>query len=243
MDMKKWALLVATFSATAALSGSALAADLAEPVDSAYDWSGFFIGAHVGYGGANVSGQYDIDDVNFVGETFVNDDAGPFDLDAEGFLGGGQIGYNWQSGSFVLGIEGDVTYTDWSDSLTNDDDEQVSVKTDFVGTLRGRAGYAMDNLLLYGTAGVALTDTKFTADDDVFNPGDSGSVKFNDLGIVVGGGAEYALNEDWSIKAEALYFIFNDKKDTGELTSDSELGDYAELDDAWMVRVGVNFHF
>lgn len=244
MNIKNWTVMVAALSATTALCGAALAADPVQ--DFEHDWSGFYIGAHVGYGGANVSGQYDIDDMS-AGDTFEDDGTGPFDLDLEGFLGGGQVGYNWQSGSFVLGLEADITYTDWSDSITyTDDDESVSAKTDFVGTLRGRAGVAMDNLLFFGTAGVALTDTRYTADDDA--SGDSGgtnhgSVKFKDIGLVVGGGAEYAIDESWSIKAEALYFMFNDKKDTGNLTSDSELGDYAALDDAWMARIGVNFHF
>lgn len=237
---------------TVLLSGLALflvssipgrAADIsAEPV--AHDWSGFYFGANAGYGGADVNGIFDFNDFNDPDDTFPTDGEGPFDLNLDGLIGGLQAGVNWQSGNFVLGLEGDVSFTDWSDSAVGDGIERVSAETDFVGTLRGRAGYAVDRLLVFATAGVALSDTTYTADDNFDSPGtDVGSVDFNDFGLVVGGGAEFALSESWSLKAEALYFMFNDKKDTDSLTNDSDPGDFAELDDAWLARVGVNFHF
>lgn len=220
------------------------AADMSmEPI--AFDWSGFYVGAHAGYGEANIKGMYDINDFD-PGDIFAENGEGTFDLNLDGFVGGLQAGYNWQSGNFVFGVEGDVTFVDWSDSIYYEpDDDRVSAKTNFVGTLRGRAGFAMDNLLIFGTAGVALTDTKYTGNDDVddTDPDEIGSLKFKDIGVVVGGGAEFAPNENWSIKAEALYFVFNDDRDASNLNADAEVGDYAELDDAFMVRLGVNFHF
>ncbi len=208
-----------------------------------HDWSGFYIGASAGYGGADVKGAFDSDDV-LPGDNFRDNGQGPFNLNLDGLVGGLQAGVNWQSGSFVLGIEGDVSFVDWSDSAIGDTVERVSAETNFVGTFRGRTGYAVDRLLLFATAGIAITDTKYTADDNFDVPGtDVGSVDLNDIGFVVGGGAEFALNESWSIKAEGLYFMFNDKKDTDSLTGDSFAGDFAKLDDAWMARIGVNFHF
>ena len=221
------------------------AADISmEP--EAYDWSGFYIGAHAGYGGTDVIGKYDTGDIVSPDQSFLNDGAGPFDMNVDGLFGGVQAGINWQSGSFVIGLEGDVSFVDWSNQIESDadTDEVVSSETDFVATLRGRAGFALDNLLLFGTAGLAFTDSTFTADDNATTPGvDAGSVDFNDIGLALGGGAEYALDESWSVKAEGLYFLFNDKKDTDNLTSDSDPGDFAELDAAWMGRIGMNFHF
>lgn len=239
MSIRKLALVVATLSASAVLPGEALAADPVQ--DYLHDWSGFFIGAHVGYGAADVSGKY----TGEPGEDFMLDEGGTFDLDLNGFVAGGQAGYNWQSGNLVLGLEADVTHVDWSDELINGTPELVSANTDWVGTLRGRAGYAMDNLLVFATAGLALTDTKYYVNDHVDNtdPSEFGTLKLNDLGFVVGGGAEYAVNQSWSIKAEALYFIFDDRKDAPTLTHDSEDDDFAKLNDAWMIRAGVNFHF
>ncbi len=241
MSAKKLTLVVAALSAAAALSGSALAADPVQ--DYGHDWSGFYIGAHAGYGEADVNGKY----TGEVGgaEDFLIDNGGTFELDLNGFVGGIQAGHNWQSGNFVLGVEIDATFVDWSDELINSTPELVSAETDFLGTLRGRAGYAMDNLLVFATAGVALTDTNYYVNDHVddTDPSEFGSLRLNDFGFVVGGGAEYAFDENWSIKAEGLYFIFNDRQDGSGLTHDSEDDDFAKLNDAWMVRAGVNFHF
>jgi len=92
---------------------------------------------------------------------------------------------------------------------------------------------------------VAITDTNYYVNDhtDSTSPSEYGNLRLNDFGLVVGGGAEYAFDENWSIKAEGLYFIFDDKQDGSGLTHDSEDDDFAKLNDAWMVRVGVNFHF
>ncbi len=241
MSMSKWLGAASALALATLVSGGAMAADpVYEVVDTAYNWSGVYVGATIGYGGANVDGVYDASDGV---SSFVNDDSGPFSLDPDGIVGGLEVGYNWQSGSFVYGVEGDVTFVDWSDSLTNDDDEKVSVDTDFVATLRARAGYAMDRTLLFATAGVAFTDTKYTANDDANSSGDSGSLDLNDVGVVAGGGVEYAFNDKWSVKAEGLYFWFNDSNDARNLTSDSDNDDFAKLKDAWLVRVGVNYHF
>lgn len=236
--MKKFLVVATALSGLLAFAGSASAAD--PVVDQTYDWTGFYLGVHGGYGEADVNGAY-----SGTGD-FMIDNGGSFNLDLNGFVGGAQAGVNWQTGNFVFGLEGDITFVDWSDSLTNSgDEERVSAETDFIGTLRARAGYAMDNLLVFATAGAALSDTEYAARDHIgdTDPDENGSLDFNDIGLVVGGGVEYALNQSWSIKAEGLYFIFNDSKDGSTVTHDSASTDDVELDDAWMVRAGVNFHF
>lgn len=232
--MKK--LLFAAAAATV-LSTPSLAADPGAP---AYDWSGFYLGVHGGFGAADVDGAY-----SGTGDFLIDDD-GSFNLDLNGLVGGAQAGANWQTGNFVLGLEGDITLVDWSDSLTNSGDgETVSAETNLVATLRARAGYAADNLLIFATAGAALTDTEYAVSDHLgaSSPGETGSLDFKDIGLVVGGGVEYGLNENWSIKAEGLYFIFNDSENGSTLTHDSDATDFAELDDAWMFRAGINFYF
>jgi outer membrane immunogenic protein len=118
-------------SALALTAGVAAAADLPPPVTMppapmlsptpiAYNWSGFYFGAHGGYGFSDG----DLDD---------------------GFVIGGQIGINKQWNNFVLGAEGDGSFTDWGD-------------TNAVGTLRLRGGIAIDRILVYGTGGVAIGD-------------------------------------------------------------------------------------
>ncbi len=114
----------------------------------------------------------DTGDIVSPDQSFLNDGAGPFDMNVDGLFGGVQAGINWQSGSFVIGLEGDVSFVDWSNQIESDadTDEVVSSETDFVATLRGRAGFALDNLLLFGTAGLAFTDSTFTADDNATTP-------------------------------------------------------------------------
>lgn len=221
----------------AALPLAAQAADI-EMAAPPHDWTGLYFGVHAGYGEADVNGLFDNNDG--LGD-FVLNNSGYFNLDTNGMLGGVQAGYNWQNGNLVLGLEGDASLVDWKKSLTNGDNETVSTDTDFLATLRLRAGFAMDTLLIYGTAGGAITDTSFSAVD--INEGGSGSVDLGDIGLAVGGGAEWAFAPDWSFKVEGLYLYFNDKANTSALTNDSDTGDFAKLDDGWLVRAGLNWHF
>lgn len=237
MKLRVRALTLGLFISTA-LSGAALAADVETP--AVYDWTGFYVGGHVGYGSIDLKGVFDKGD----GTDFHDTGSGRFDLDDDGFLGGAQIGYNVQIDRLVLGIEGDFSFTDWSDDVqSRGRNREVSFDTDYFATLRARAGYAVDNILLFATAGVAWTDTEFRARTDFGPVNQKGDVKLNDVGFVFGGGGEYALDENWSIKAEALYAIFNDKERTSNLTNGSEVGDFVKLDDVFVARVGVNFHF
>lgn len=123
--------LAASASAFAILTSMASAADLPTMVAPppapmlsttpiAYNWSGFYLGAHGGWGWG--SGALD-----------------------DGFVIGGQVGVNWQFNSFVLGAEGDGSFTDWGG-------------TDAVGTARLRGGLALDRFMPYVTGGVALED-------------------------------------------------------------------------------------
>jgi outer membrane immunogenic protein len=228
-------LLVST-----ALGGMAAAADVEAPYQ--HDWTGLYVGGHIGYGEIDLNGEFDNTEAD-PGETF-EDGAGSFDLDDNGLIGGAQIGYNVQIDSLVLGVEADLSFVDWKDKVANADDERVSFDTDYLFTFRARAGFAIDNILLFATAGAAWTDTTYEANRDVddTDPGEEGDVDLDDVGLAVGGGAEYAFDEDWSIKAEALYVMFNDKENTATLTNGSEIGDFIELDDLFVVRVGVNFH-
>jgi outer membrane immunogenic protein len=230
------ALTLGLFFSTA-LSSGAFAADV-PPVES-YDWTGFYVGGHVGYGWIDLNGRLDSQN-QAPGDDFGNGD-GPFDLDDDGFLGGFQAGVNYQIDDIVLGLEGDLAFVGFSDKLSNIQNERVSFDTDLLATLRVRAGLAVDDVLLFATIGAAWTDTNHKVEVPIpLNP--SGDVDLDDIGLAVGGGAEYALDERWSIKADALYMIFDDREKTANLTAGSEVGDFIELEDLFVVRIGVNFH-
>jgi outer membrane immunogenic protein len=217
------------------LGAAVKAADVVQPEYAPFDWTGFYIGGHVGWGWIDLDGAFDEDD----GDNFPDDGGGDFDLNDDDLLGGFQAGYNWQMDQFVLGIEGDISFVDWNDKLENGD-EAVSFDTDLLVSLRARAGFAVDNLLFYATAGGAWTDTNFEAQD---GDDDSSDADLDDIGLVVGAGAEVAFNEHWSVRAEGLYYYFNDEEDTSDFTSDSDPGDFIQLNDIFVIRAGVNFLF
>lgn len=223
-------LLSTAAAATMALhmaSSSVQAADIVEPV-AAYDWSGLYIGGHVGYGAAYMKGCQECD---VSGSTLDAED-----LDLDGILGGGHLGYNFQSDALVFGIEGDFSWTDFKDSHT-ESDEEIG-KVEFLASVRARLGYAMDNVLVYATGGVAFTDATF----ETKQHGNDDEVDFKDIGGVVGAGVEYGISESFSLRAEGLYYFFGEEQDISDFHSSSE-GEEIELDDAFAVRVGASFHF
>ncbi|RUU48979.1 outer membrane protein, partial [Mesorhizobium sp. M2C.T.Ca.TU.002.02.1.1] len=131
-----------------AASSPVLAADLVQPVAAMpFSWTGFYIGGQAG-GGWN--------DSHWSG-TFV-----PFNTNGSGGVFGGQIGYNWQIDRYVIGIEGDFAgSTVKGDNQCSDDAGTVcQTKQDYLGSVRGRLGYAVDRFLIYGDAGVAFTKYK-----------------------------------------------------------------------------------
>ena len=198
------------------LATGAMAADLPSrrapaPIIAAvpvFTWTGFYVGVNAGYGwNAN-------DSITVGGLTFDLDDEG-------GFVGGAQAGYNYQIGSFVVGLEGDIQYADFGGDDRFDFDGDGILDDDFntsdwFGTVRARAGVAFDRALIYATGGFAFAD--------------------NATGWTVGGGLEYAFTNNLSAKIEGLYVnLDQDDNFPGlDLDNDAEFG---------VVRAGLNFRF
>jgi outer membrane immunogenic protein len=241
--MRKTALAAsaAFVIASGAMAMPASAADLdffqPAPPPLIPTWQGFYIGGHVGYGEATFRGRADVDifDAN---NAFVTGESFSRRLRPDGILGGFQAGYNWQMDSFVLGIEGDISFTDWRRSSVlfdtdagdfggpfpapfNNDFAFGTMRTnvDFLASVRGRLGIAFDSLLLYGTGGVAWADASARArlvgvhsgpgpDFDVTR-----STNLNDFGFVVGGGASWmVIPQTFSLGVEGLFYFFDKRK-------------------------------
>ena len=225
---------VAALALLAALGGQAQAADAADMGAAPYDWSGFYLGAHVGYGDASFGGCI---------ECGADSIASGSALDLNGVVGGGHAGYNFQSGAVVFGLEADATFLNFEDlGLTGSDDEFFNGSVDYLASIRARLGVAMDRTLIYATAGAAFQNAELFSCRDTDCPPGGDTAKFNDLGIVLGGGAEYAATDLISVRAEGLYYIFNDKVDASDFDSGSA-GEHVEFEDAFVVRVGATFHF
>lgn len=189
--------------ALAALSAPAAAADLATkyPVKAipvpVFSWTGFYIGANVGYGGDKTT--YDL---NALGVPVAS-----LDLNSSGFFAGGQLGYNYQlANNVVIGIETDLQWADISDTVSVDVGAvtvaSAGQSVDYFGTIRARLGYAFDRFLPYITGGAAYGKTKT---DVTFLNVPIFSDSNTKWGWTIGAGGEFAITNNWTFKAEYLY--------------------------------------
>ena len=196
--MKKY-LLASVAALGLVAAGAASAADLpsrkgpiAAPVymPPAFTWTGFYVGANAGYGWGNVN---------------ANGWANVGDLD--GFVGGGQIGYNYQIGQFVLGLEADLQAADLS---SGDNLGLIGVKTDYFGTVRARLGFAVDRFMPYITGGWAYGNVKTSIPSVAFS-----SDRSHTGGYAVGAGLEYAFTNNIIAGVEYLYVDLGEKNIAG----------------------------
>jgi outer membrane immunogenic protein len=213
--MKKIALAAA---ATLLLTGAASAADLAArpytkappPVVAVYNWTGFYVGGHVGGTWTNQEWVRAPDAVTAgfadlaVGEGFGHRETG--------FIGGGHVGYNWQASNFVFGLEGSISGLTTEGTLANTvfgaADDVFSWRTDFMATVVGRAGVAFNNNLLYVKGGWAGVNNRLSVSDVVPANVGSGSQTQWHNGWTVGAGWEYGLTPNWIIGIEYNYAAF-----------------------------------
>jgi outer membrane immunogenic protein len=255
------------FSAAALIAGTALAAadDLPHRaaavtpvmVNPTFNWTGFYAGVH----GAWIRDDGDAVRAGLAGvpATAVPTRAG---LSDSGFGGGGQIGYLWQFGSLVAGLEADFTLADVgrSRSIVNPASTdpacgctattELSSEMRSFGSVRGRVGIAVPDLgtffdrsLIYVTGGLAYAQIEHQGQITVTPPGvtlqtASENVK---MGFTVGAGTEIALTQNVSIKSETLYYNLEDERLT--LARAGGQAVYRFKNDGWISRVGVNVRF
>lgn len=237
--MKRFLL---TSISAVALTSAASAADLTLPdvppvmmePPLVYDWSGIYGGVHAGWA---------------FGKLDATDDFGdPFEFDLEGPIVGGQIGGNIQFGNFVLGVEGDL-------SLANAEDDvdlnvlggllavNADAETKWMATLRGRAGFAFNRFLVYGTGGLAAAHVETDVDLFILGFGSSDSDDATHVGWTAGGGVESMVTEHITLGLEYLYADFGEEEYSydffgGGIAVDGE----ADLT-SHLVRGKVNFKF
>jgi len=218
--MRRFTLALAAVVALGVTAASA--ADLgqrpvykAQPAPIAiYNWSGFYVGGHLG----GAWGREDIRD-NITGLTGKTDPSG--------FLGGAQVGYNWQVGQWVFGIEGDWSWTN-ADGDAAIPGAIVKSEYNWFSTLTGRVGYAVDNWLWYVKGGAAWADVDYSI----------GGVKVgeNRNGWTIGGGLEYGLTPNWSAKLEYNYLDF------GKDSIAAPIGVQADTQ-VHLFKAGLNYRF
>src|SRR5258708_25215690 len=254
----------------------------------AYSWTGLYVGGHVGGAWSSNDWFFPNDPINSVAQqpmgtpfqgSFPNTPAGlidarlngyqgptvgPFNVSsgsnsASGWLAGAQIGYNYQIKNWVLGVEGEASWTSLKGS--NKDPSYANInqsQTDFVGILGGRIGYAWDRVLLYGKAGGAWANDKYSVfSGKTFTVGNgspapvtvtSGTLvdaaTVNRFGYMLGAGVEYALTPHWSVKAEYEYLDFGRQRTTLTPTTtivspfDEDIRQRIQI-----AQIGVNYKF
>jgi outer membrane immunogenic protein len=224
--MKK--LLIAGAALAALIGTPAVAADMPLkaplPPAPAWSWTGFYLGGNIGYSvGRDPTNQSINGGLGGVGSILVTTD----DLSPIGFLGGVQIGYNWQMASYwLIGIEADFQGADQRGSSCSFECGILSLnaqqKLDWFGTVRARMGYVNGDYLWYVTGGGAYANVQNIDSLGVAIGGLGAGVggilgalnmSTNRGGWVVGGGVETHLWYNWTAKVEALYM------DLGQITN------------------------
>ncbi len=250
-----------------AASGAAMADAYYEPAPSyapaavahsVFSWTGFYLGAHAGV----LFNDTEVDTIGLApgNITNVRIDARPgrVDFEDEGFMGGGQIGYNHQMGPWVVGVEADISGTDLDDStrflgtptpnVPGAPNPSTFVQSmDYFGTVRGRIGYAHDRWLGYVTGGYAYADIET---DVIFLTG-ANQLQFRGRGsetvdgYTIGGGVEYAWSNHVTFKGEGLYYDLDDSTVFVDNIPGVGAGAYSSSfeNDGVLVRGGVNFKF
>lgn len=243
--MKK--LWLAAVAGLALSTSAAFAADLGQPYvkappppPPAPGWTGFYLGVNGGYGWNRNTGDLFCVDVAFCPEATGNL------LKPKGGLAGGQIGYNWQSGIVVYGIEADIQWANIHDSATVATAEpgldfDASQKLDWFGTVRGRLGitpWSQGGALLYVTGGLIYGGEKTSASLETATTSVEISNSTTRTGGTVGVGLEYLFTPNFSGKIEGLWYdmghqdLFINSVDTGHLNFQGVI-----------VRGGLNWHF
>lgn len=221
----------------------------ADAQDAGFNWSGFYVGAQGGYVHSST---------DFSGSVAVPGG----DHSEDGFLAGVHVGHDWQEGNYVFGVLADLNYVDVDgiglEGSFDGKDESYTYDVDWLASARARAGFLpTDRLLVYGTAGGAFAHVKTRSSVELPGfPGDIdfppdleipdnlppsiGFANFSDRNLEFGGvfgvGAEFAVSQNWSVKAEYLHYAFG----SVPATSDGGAGFDPSFD---TVSVGLSFRF
>ena len=236
--MNKFGLVTGALASVLLCATSAFGADLPRkaplysPV-SAAGWTGLYVGGHFGY---------------VQSRTTLTDPTLPVSSNTDtqkGFLAGGQIGYNYQAGAWVFGVEADLSGSNADGGTTavspaTGDVDSANTKIRWTSLVTGRVGYAFDRTLIYAKGGAAFGG--FTLDTRDFTAGTSTSTKLSRAGWTVGAGIEYALAGPWSVRGEYDFVSFASKN----LTVVNNLGATASIGfktNVHQFKTGLNYRF
>jgi outer membrane immunogenic protein len=257
---------------TAALLGFATVAGAADlpartppppvvAVAPVFTWTGFYAGIHGGYISNDSEARLIGDGAGLLAGAGT---AGAIPtrrgLDSDGFAFGGQVGYNVQFGQFVAGIEADIAYTDVGRrrSITLGPVVGFPVATtttlgsdvEYLGTVRGRLGVAVDQLLFFGPTYIFVTGGLAYGGVDnrvriaaPFAADVVGGRSDTELGYTLGFGTESRLTQNISLVSDTLYYDLGRQTVTATNAAGTASASYRFQNDGWLSRIGLNFRF
>ncbi|HVZ53998.1 MAG TPA: outer membrane beta-barrel protein [Pseudolabrys sp.] len=234
------------------LAASASAADLAPPVYPPPPapvvllplWSGFYVGGNIGGGWADLPAS--LSTTGALAGSF-----GSANNYLSGVVGGGQFGYNWQSGSLVYGAEADFQATSLQNNVAATCratlcgvplSARLDQKAPWFGTVRGRFGYALDTWMIYATGGYAYGRLQTNGTATVAGITGRFSEDSTPNGWTVGGGVELAVARNWSVRAEYLFADLGSMSANWTVPGGPHLSDSSDFK-MNVVRTGVNYRF
>jgi outer membrane immunogenic protein len=269
--MKKLLLAGVALTGLVAGAGAVSAADLpartapvapiAAPIVPIFTWTGFYVGVNAGYGWQNnEDNSFFVPPGTFVTAPAASGVVSFADDNGDGFVGGAQVGYNYQIGTFVVGLEADLQWADLGGSSGTAFVPAGFPPTfvpagaaggvDWFGTVRARLGFAFDRALVYGTGGFAYggadTDDDFglvNSDDDVRT------------GWALGGGVEYAFTNNLTVGLEGLWVNLDGDNNNGTFIGTEQIGGVTtpvfatgvdrgeDENDFFVARAKLNFKF
>lgn len=270
--MSRYFGLAAATLLSLASSGGALAADFAVKAPAARPapacaWCGLYVGGNVGYAwGRNAEDAvWSAPTPPFIAvDSAAISAAGSPRLTADGVTGGAQAGYNWRSGATLFGAEADFngfalrgttrgTFP-FPSTLpggvigppTSTFTASTNVSSDWLFTARGRLGWTNDNLLVYGTGGLAVANVKVNQIFGLLGGfTETATISSTQVGWTAGAGVEIMVSKNWSVKGEYLYVDLGKASATGVLTPALAGITYTTTAHvtANIARIGANYHF
>jgi opacity protein-like surface antigen len=231
-----------------------------QPSLAADRWAGPYAGLSTGYGSSQSETTFTPKSANATFAILTADAPSSLHVENAGFLGGGQLGYNWQAGSLVFGLEADIAYANIGSTTATTSIFGTTTTTDqkigWLGTARVRIGKAAtEALLVYATGGVAFGNTSLSVDQR--EPGincpfnfvcSSGSVSGISVGWTAGAGVEYAISNHLTLKGEYLYADLGSRTvtmtDTGFFAGSAPFIYAVKADfNLNILRMGLNYRF
>lgn len=221
------------YLAAASLAAAAVASMTPAQAQVTNPWNGLYVGVNGGYAWQDLNGTID----------GANTPTSLSGSNLNGAVVGGQLGYNWQSGQFLLGVEGDaMTLVDGDSHIVDDPGlpgaANISADMNYLASIRGRLGWAINNWLLYGTVGWGFSRFEFTENQPstAFN----GKIRLDDSGLAYGGGVEWMMTYGVSLRAEYLRYDIGASSDLPVGFPNVDIGDRIAFDNIDVARAALN---